>query len=201
MLGFKYNLWTVLAPAAPRKGRVYWFAVCDCGTFRVVRSENLKRDHTKSCGCQKLAATKACNTRHGLTEDYRHTLWIGIRQRCNNPNNQAYVDYGGRGITVCAEWEEFSTFLRDVGERPSKAHSLDRKDNSKGYSPDNVRWATKSEQAYNRRSARKYLYRGRLVTVEELLPLTSVSKVNLSSRLNVLGFTVEEVLRPSGRVR
>lgn len=87
--------------------------------------------------------------------DSRYHIWGGIKKRCLNQNNHHYARYGGRGITVCREWaESFDKFCEDVGPRPSASHSLDRIENSKGYEPGNVRWATSSEQQSNRRVTR-----------------------------------------------
>lgn len=192
----KFNLWTVLAAALPRKGRKYWLCVCECGTFREVKEENLKRNHTKSCGCQKMQAIKCKNTTHGLTDSYKYVAWLGIKARCDNPNNPAYSDYGGRGIKLCSEWYDFATFARDIGDRPSARHTVDRVDNSLGYAPNNFRWATKVEQMYNTRRTRHYVYQGKTVTIQDMLKLTTVSAQNLRSRLNVLNYTVDEALVP-----
>lgn len=85
--------------------------------------------------------------RSGKTSEY--LIWVSMRQRCLNPNNKQYSRYGGRGITVCKEWDNFQTFLKEMGGRPSKSHSLDRIDNNKGYDAENCRWATQSEQTRN----------------------------------------------------
>jgi hypothetical protein len=90
---------------------------------------------------------------HDRTYGTMHPLygiWTGMRQRCNNPNDARFKNYGGRGITVCARWNSFRNFVLDVGARP-RDHSLDRINNDLGYFPENVRWATSSQQAVNKR--------------------------------------------------
>ena len=97
--------------------------------------------------------------------------WANMKARCNNPKNPRYADYGGRGIRVCAEWERsFPDFLRHVGLRPSQGHSLERSDNSKGYEPGNVVWATRAEQQNNRRETVLVEFRG------ETLPLAEAAR-------------------------
>jgi len=88
--------------------------------------------------------------KHGLAK--KHPLygrWVGMRQRCNDPNHARYADYGGKGIKVCARWDSFTAFLEDMGDCP-KGMSIERKDNSLGYSPDNCVWAPVSAQVRNR---------------------------------------------------
>lgn len=132
-----------------------WVCRCDCANLVVVTGKNLKNGHTRSCGC--LLADKNAELRrtHGMSDSPEHAIWASMKARCENPNSTGYQWYGARGIKVCESWRnDFAAFFRDVGPRPSKAHSIDRIDNDGDYEPGNVRWATKKEQVANRRRSR-----------------------------------------------
>lgn len=127
---------------------------CDCGNKRTVTVKRLLSGNLRSCGCLKKNMTTRLE--HGAwrerspSAEYR--AWQHAKERCYSPMSRDYVNYGGRGITMSDEWKnDFSQFLKDVGERPSRDYSLDRIDVNRGYSKDNCRWATGEEQALNRR--------------------------------------------------
>lgn len=84
------------------------------------------------------------------TPEYRS--WEAMRQRCLNPSNKKYPNYGGRGITICSRWDSFPVFLSDMGLKPSRQHTLDRIDNNLGYDPENCQWADYEQQGHNKRS-------------------------------------------------
>ncbi len=105
---------------------------------------------------------------HGLSGTPEHKIWKGITKRCYNPKCAQYDDYGGRGIGMCDRWQGpagFTNFLSDMGPRPSPKHSIDRIDNNKGYGPENCRWATRSEQARNKRNNRMFTINGKTQTI------------------------------------
>jgi len=120
-----------------------------------------------------------------------------MKTRCYNPHRAKYERYGGRKIGVCERWlgnSGFINFLKDMGTRPSKAHSIDRIDNNKGYSPSNCRWATNIEQSRNRSTTHHITFQGETRTISEWAAATGLNYDTLKSRLNQLGWDVEKAL-------
>lgn len=111
-----------------KKRQAYAVCLCDCGSQQILSSSDLKR--------RKKAFCKNCHF-HGKINTPEYKVWNSIKQRCLNPNNAGFKDYGGRGISVCDRWKSFKLFLSDMGARPSSLHSIERIDNKKGYSPGN----------------------------------------------------------------
>lgn len=149
--GEVFGAWTVLASEGDGK----FSCLCECGTVGVVRTGRLKQGRSRSCGCRKGENISLARTTHGLTGHPLFHVWSAMHQRCENPNHKSYDGYGGRGIVVCSRWSGpsgFPHFLEDMGEKPSPDHSIDRIDNEAGYSPDNCRWATRSQQQRNKRT-------------------------------------------------
>jgi hypothetical protein len=134
-------------------GSVGWKCLCACGTETVVRGNNLYNNTTKSCGCLRRKYLSESRTIHGLTNTPTYKSWSSMRTRCNNSNYAESHSYKGRGIKICDRWDKFENFLQDMGERPNET-SLDRIDVNGNYEPSNCRWATKKEQAQNKRKTK-----------------------------------------------
>lgn len=125
---------------------------CLCGKAFTVRGDSLTSGNTTSCGCLHKETISKRFTKHARSKSSLYKNYHGILQRCYNKDSLPYNEYGGRGITVCDRWlESFENFLEDMGERPSKTHSIDRIDVNGNYEPSNCRWATTSQQAFNKR--------------------------------------------------
>lgn len=129
---------------------------CDCGNTTIVPLASLKNNRIKSCGCLNSEIQskfmKEYNNKHGKSNTAEYRVWIGMKNRCNNPNSTGYENYGGRGIKVCQRWNDsFENFIEDMGERPKESYQIDRINNDKGYSPDNCRWVNRSVNTLNKR--------------------------------------------------
>lgn len=176
---------------------------CDCGDVRVYRLYSLRNGNTRSCGC--LAKEEAGNgaKTHGMSKTSEYGIWRGMIRRCSNPNDEAWKNYGGRGIKVCERWREsFEAFFADMGKRPSDDHSIDRFPNNNGdYEPGNCRWATSMEQMRNTRVNRLIEYKGKRKCVAEWAEQYGVRPGILYVRLFKSGWTFEEAVGLCRRIR
>jgi len=158
LTGRRYGMLTVLR-LTRRFGDRRWICVCDCGGRSILTAGSLNSGNTRSCGCRKYAVLGESTTKHGLHGTQLYVVWKAIRQRCNNPRNKQYPDYGGRGIRFHPRWDDFAAFNayinRYLGPRPSSKHSIDRVNNNGGYVPGNLRWATPTQQNNNSRHAKQ----------------------------------------------
>ena len=131
--------------------QTFWFCLCDCGSNKEVGGRSLRRGDIVSCGCFGKEQRAKSNTKHGQHKSLTYKSWGNMIQRCTNQAHSNYKNYGGRGISICDEWMDFSVFLKDMGQRPSRLHSIERINNQLWYFKDNCRWATNVEQSRNKR--------------------------------------------------
>jgi hypothetical protein len=155
LAGRRFGRLTVIAEAGRDKhGNILWKCRCECGSEKKLMGFTLVNGHTKSCGCLACELSAQRFTTHGeskRTPEYE--AWVSSKQRCTNPNNPRYADYGGRGISVCPRWaDSFESFLADMGRRPSPQHSLGRVLDRGNYELGNAFWMSRAEQSLNKRN-------------------------------------------------
>lgn len=203
-IGKKYGRMTILEVVGQTKNYEKLVRCkCDCGNEKVVRLALLKNGHTKSCGCFNSEKSSRHMKRlhdkgmvphvvHGKSETALYRVWASMKARCLNPDEPAYPNYGGRGITVCEEWRDSFTAFYDWAIKDyRKGLTLDRMNVNGGYSPDNCRWVTRKEQARNKRnnvSVSQYDINGRFIrvwdTMGEAAENTSATIQNIWSCCN-----------------
>ncbi len=193
LTGSRFGMLVVLRRAGTRGKQPVWACRCDCGNLSIVDGYSLRKGHTKSCGCLKQRkGSAAVQFKHGRSDTKLYRVWRSMLNRCENQNVKTFHLYGGRGICVCSEWHDFQTFLADIGE-PPPGMTLERRDNDGNYEPANCEWVTQRAQCNNRRTTRRFEYRGELLTARELSDLSGIPYGKLMPRLR-RGWSAERAI-------
>jgi len=197
LAGRVYGRLTVL-PFTKKDQRysAYWLCQCSCGKKKFIRVDHLNSGRVKSCGCLNREETVRRNKEniiHGMSGTPTYKTWDSMKRRCLNPKDKDFANYGGRGIMVCQRWiTSFACFFEDMGVKP-KNMTLDRIDNSRGYSKDNCRWADCKTQGRNKRTNNLQTYNGETLPIIEWAERFNMSDELLRDRLRN-GWTMERAL-------
>lgn len=199
LIGAKFGRWTITGrshEALRRGASPKWVCVCDCGTTRSVVISDLKNGSSRSCGCLGRERSRT----HWKTKTPEYSAWNNMRRRCDNPRHRQYKHYGGRGIAVCERWQtSFDAFLSDMGQRPTKDHTLERVNNNEGYGPSNCTWATRKQQNRNQRSSRLLSYDGRTMSLAAWAEHAEIDYKTFQQRI-YNGWEVERALSVPVRI-
>ena len=198
MSGLVFGRLTVVRHVPDESECARWLCKCDCGQEKIISRLLLVDGRTKSCGCLSRELTSQRNATHGHCRSYQSSkayhAWQNMRKRCLDTKNKSYENYGGRGITICPEWMTFHRFLADMGNPPSARHSIDRRDNSGNYCPENCRWATAGDQTRNRRNARILTHMGKTMNLCDWAIETGIKTNTIAARLDVYKWPIEDAL-------
>ncbi len=190
LAGQRFGRWLVLSYT----GEMRWLCRCDCGTEKDVHGASLRRGATQGCiSCHPALGNRRT---HGERRTRLYNIWSGMIYRCENPNADAYLRYGGRGISICPEWRSSYESFRDWARSNGYAAHLtiDRINNDRGYEPNNCRWATFAEQNRNYGRNRPIEYQGRTVLIGDLAVEHGLPADIVKNRVRRYGWTIEKAL-------
>ena len=165
--------------------KTQWLCQCSCGKRSVVKSANLKNGNTRSCGCLEQESKMHANKKHGLRHHPLYHTWLNVKDRCNNPNNRHYNNYGGRGINICPQWQECFKSFYDwaMSSGWKRGLTIERINVNGDYAPANCCWIPLSQQAKNKRNTILIELQGEKFHVEEVAKILGIAKSTVYSRL------------------
>lgn len=183
-IGRKFNKITVVG-FVYRNNRWLWKCNCECGGESIVYPNQVLRGKTKTCGCGKSVTFHDMHLKHGYAGTRLHNIWKGMRKRCSNPSSQDYKNYGGRGIKVCAEWDDFVPFRNwSLANGYADNMTIERNDNNKNYCPENCTWIPNKEQSFNTRSVIEVSRDGKTMPVGQWADELGINRRTVYSRIS-----------------
>lgn len=176
-----------------KSGSFYWSCICDCGQEKDILGTSLRDGKSKSCGCG-MAITQF-QVKHNMVGTRTYNAWAGMKKRVLNPNTEKKKRIYGH-LEICDRWvESFEEFRKDMGVAPTEKHTIDRIDGTKGYSPDNCRWATQAEQNRNYSLNRNLTFNGKTQCVMDWAKELGISPFLIYNRIRA-GWNTEKALQP-----
>lgn len=201
LTGQTFNMLTAIQEDGKSGTHTMWLCRCSCGSEKLkrVRASELISGGVRSCGCivreQARRNIREKMTTHGQSGTRIYQIWLAMKNRCLRKSNRQYKDYGGRGIAVCDRWlESFENFYSDMGDPPSDAHTIERRDNDGGYTPENCMWATRQEQSNNKRSNRLVTYGGQTLTITQWARELGIPPMTIHNRIK-RGWSIQDALK------
>lgn len=197
LIGKKFNRLLVIELAESKNDNIVWKCLCDCGKITNVITANLTSGRVKSCGCLKEEKLIRRNTTHNQRHTKLYEVWKTMKQRCSNPNNKGYKNYGGRGIKVCDEWKNsFQSFFDwSMKNGYSTNLSIDRIDNNGNYCPENCRWTNRIVQANNSRWNKFITINGETHSLADWCRIYKMPYTLVSNRVSRYGWDIVKALK------
>ncbi len=193
-VGRKFSRLTVIGYAGIVKTNRKWWCQCECGSIKKAQSSDLRSEKVKSCGCLNSEIVVKRNTKHGMSSRPEYAVWCSIIDRCENPNSRFFFNYGGRGIHIQPEWRaSFERFFSDMGPRPTKDMTVERRDTNGPYSKENCYWSDRQTNNNNKRNNRLLTARGMTLTMADWSRIVSTNYSTIRSRKR-LGYSDEQAL-------
>jgi len=194
LTGRRFGRLTALQYVGVLRRKAVWQVRCICGAVKNVVGVDLVKGSTRSCGCLREETVKRPRS-HGMTKHPAYWVWRSMRDRCRLKTHHAWMRYGGRGIRVCRRWHKFENFWADMGSSYRHGLTLERRDNSRGYSPKNCLWATRSAQARNTRASREIDTPSGRMLLCEAATLSGINATTLAYRV-AAGWPVCDLFEP-----
>lgn len=199
MTGQKFGRLTVKKFHETKNKKSYWNCVCECGTEKIVRRDQLKSGRTKSCGCLNIEKLKdGRNHSHGFSKSRLYRTYHSMKVRCLNPNNKDYKDYGGRGIKICDEWlNDFIIFRNWAIENGYNDDlTIERIDVNGNYEPSNCKWVTRKVQSRNTRQNRMITINNQTKCLSDWCSYFNISRATVKDRLRNGWTEIDAITKP-----
>lgn len=193
--GDKFGRWEIIREdCRGRYNERRFLCKCSCGNKRIIDLSSLNAGKTQSCGCLRKEVSRDKSTTHGLSKTRIYRIWHMMLHRCHNKDDGRYNSYGGRGIKVCDDWNDFTNFYNWSLANGYESHlTIDRIDNDGDYCPENCRWATQKEQQNNRSNNHNIEYNGKKLTCQQWAERTGIKESTIRFRLSK-GWSAEQAL-------